>query len=92
MVKKKIEYTKQGYSYVRCNNKECYSWGGACICDNCSKVMHNNIYLIYVLNSAICENCFKEWIEDARKYEEDLQLQKQNHINYYNFYGLEVLE
>lgn len=91
MVKKKLEYIKQGYSYVRCNNKECYNWGGGCICDSCGEVMHNKIYLIYILNSAYCENCFKEWSKNAKKYDEDLKMQNAHHIDYYNMHGLEVL-
>nr|DAO96575.1 MAG TPA: envelope glycoprotein [Caudoviricetes sp.] len=27
MKKKRINYTKEGYSYLKCTEKDCYNWG-----------------------------------------------------------------
>lgn len=88
----KIEYTKQGYSYVRCTKDDCFKWGGMAICDSCNEFMQENVYLIYILNQAFCEKCFKDWQKRSKKYDSDLQLQKQNHIAWYKAHKLEFEE
>ena len=86
----KIEYTKQGYSYVLCTKDDCFKWGGANICDSCSDYMQGDVYLVYVLNMAFCEKCFKEWEKEAEKDKFDLKLQKENHIAWYKAHRLEL--
>ena len=27
MKNKTLEYTKQGYSYIKCNTEDCFNWG-----------------------------------------------------------------
>lgn len=92
MKEAKLYYTKQGYSYIKCKKEDCLDWGGFGICDFCGEEMTDEVYLIFILNSAYCEKCFKEWINRARAYEEDLAIQKQNHISYYRAYGFNIKE
>lgn len=72
----KLNYTKQGYSYVKCTKEDCLNWGGMAICDNCSELMEDEIYLIFILGRALCKKCFDEWLEHSKTYEEDLKLRK----------------
>ena len=92
MKKAKLNYTKQGYSYIKCTKEDCFNWGGAAICDNCDELMEEEIYLIFILGRALCKNCFEEWAENATRYEEDLQLQNQNHLRWYKAHGFDVYE
>jgi len=90
MNNKKINYTKQGYSYIECDKQDCFNWGGAAICDGCGNNMNDKVYLIYVLNSAYCPECFEEWKNHATKFVEDIDLQNQFDIRYYKAHGIEV--
>lgn len=92
MKKAKLNYTNNGYSYIKCTKEDCFDWGGMAICDNCGETMQEDIYLIYILHSALCKECFEDWAEYSKKYEEDLQLQKQNHLAWYKAYGFDVEE
>lgn len=85
-----LNYTDKGYSYIKCTKEDCYKWGGAAICDNCADFMEKDIYLIFVLGRALCKKCFDEWLKSAKKYEEDLILQKENHLNWYKFHVFKV--
>lgn len=69
-----IKKTKQGYMYVEVTNQDCINWGGLGICDNCGKSFDKG-YLVFVLSSCICEECFNDWINVAKGYEEDLYFQ-----------------
>lgn len=89
-MKKEIKYTNQGYSYVECTREECFSWGGACVCDDCNENIEDTVYLIFVLGRALCKKCFEEWKKQSKVYAEDLQLQNERHVNYYIAHGLEV--
>ena len=91
MKKVKLKYTKQGYSYIKCTKEDCFNWGGMAICDDCSADMEE-VYLIFVLNRALCKKCFEEWIEFSRRYDEDLLIQKQNQKYWYRAHGFEVIE
>ena len=92
MKKVKLNYIKQGYSYIKCTREDCFNWGGASICDYCGEDMKDDVYLIFILNSAYCPKCFKDWTRRSRRYEEDLYLQKQRHIEWYRMYGFDVKE
>ena len=91
MQEKKLYYTDKGYSYIKCNVSDCFRWGGCGICDSCGHYMQDDVYLIYILGQAFCPECFKEWLENSTKYEEDLDLQKKNHIKWYNAHGFVIL-
>lgn len=90
MKKAKLNYTKNGYSYIICTPEDCYNWGGAAVCDNCNKLMQKEIYLIFILGRATCKECFEEWQKESKRYEEDLYLQKQNHIAWYKAHGFDI--
>ena len=90
MKNKTLEYTKQGYSYIKCNTEDCFNWGGMAICDSCGERMEDDVYLIFILGRAYCPKCFKEWTERANRYEDDLQLQKECHERWYKYHGFKV--
>ena len=92
MQNKIIEYTKQGYSYIKCFKEDCFNWGGAAICDSCGEQMTSDVYLIYILNQAFCPKCFNEWLKHAERYEEDILLQKQNHERWYKSHGFNIVK
>lgn len=87
----KLNYTKQGYSYIKCSKEDCLNWGGMAICDNCSELMEE-VYLIFILGRALCKKCFNEWIEHSKKYIDDLKLQEENQVNWYKAHGFMVYE
>ena len=90
MKKVKLNYTKQGYSYIKCIKEDCFNWGGMAICDDCNNAILDEVYLVFVLGRAFCKNCFEEWQKESKRYEEDLYLQKQNHIAWYKAHGFDV--
>ena len=92
MKKVKLNYTKQGYSYIKCTIEDCLDWGGLAICDNCGKAIAGEVYLIFVLGRAFCSECFKEWENRANRYTEDLQLQEERQKQWYRAYGFDVEE
>ena len=92
MKKVKLNYTKQGYSYVKCQKIYCLQWGGLAICDDCCKTMQDDVYLIFVLGRAYCPECLKEWKDRAKRYTEDLQLQEERQKQWYRAYGFDVEE
>ena len=88
---KEIKYTPQGFSYVDVTIGDCLKWGGLGICDGCGKGPFRELKLIWVLHDTYCEKCFNEWLERAKKYtkediEEDLYLQKDNHLKWYQWH------
>lgn len=91
METKKLQYTDKGYSYVKCTKEDCFNWGGMAICDSCGKLMNEEVYLIYVLGQAFCTKCFKEWIKNSKRYEEDLRLQEQNQERWYQAHGFKTI-
>lgn len=91
MKSRELLYTKQGYSYIKCTEQDCYEWGGAAICDDCGKHMAGDVYLIYILARAYCPECFEDWIRHSKRYESDLKLQEQNHKRWYKAYGFKTI-
>ena len=91
MKNKELKYTDKGYSYIECTKDDCFNWGGLAICDCCGKPMFEKIYLIFILASAYCPQCFKEWLEHSKRYEDDLYLQKQNHERWYLAHGFKAI-
>ena len=90
MKKAKLDYTKQGYSYIKCTKEDCLGWGGFAICDDCNKEMEEEIYLIFISGRALCKDCFEEWKKYSKRYKEDLDLQKERHLEWYRLHGFEV--
>ena len=64
--------TKKGHIAYKCTRSEllCLIPTGLGICDWCATAPVE-LYLIPVLNSAMCPECFKSWTERATFYEED---------------------
>lgn len=87
----KLEYTKQGYSYVKCTKEECFNWGGMAICDSCREFMEEDVHLIFILGQAFCPKCFDKWINRAKRYKEDLYLQERNQERWYMAYGFKTI-
>ena len=85
----KLNYTKNGYSYIKCTKEDCFRWGGYAVCDSCGKDMED-CYLIFILAQAFCKNCFKDWLKNNKRYEEDLMIQNQNHIKWYEYHGFKI--
>ena len=52
--------------------------------------MNGEIYLVFILGRALCKKCFDEWTGHSTRYTEDLKLQKERHIQFYNAYGFDV--
>lgn len=91
MQTKKLNYTSTGYSYIKCSNTDCFKWGGAAICDRCGNYMVDDVYLIFILNSAYCTKCFNEWITKSKRYKEDIQLQNKHQERWYLNHGFKTI-
>ena len=55
-----MKTTRRGFTYLRVTDKDCISWGGYAVCDDCN-INFKEGYLVFVLNSCICKECFDEW-------------------------------
>lgn len=91
MQNKQLNYTDKGYSYVKCSNTDCFNWGGLGICDSCGRYIEDEVYLIFILNSAYCKKCFKEWENRSKRYKEDIQLQKESQERWYMYHGFKTI-
>lgn len=68
--------SKCGYVVYEATIKECISiTDGFGICDMCNK-SNNTLYLVPVLNHALCPKCFQDWNERAVFYKDDLWFEK----------------
>jgi len=79
-MKKEIKKTKQGHTYFAINYDEMVNkLRGGGICDSCSPIKKmKNGFLIPVLNSVYCEECFNKWCKDAVFYDEDIEYERQS--------------
>ncbi|MBO7615006.1 MAG: hypothetical protein J6T15_04860 [Bacilli bacterium] len=82
---KKLEETNNGYLYAKVSRLECLSWGGMGMCDFCGKDMDEG-YLVFVLHSCICPECFNTWIGRSKKYEDDLNYQDERADGWFKAY------
>ncbi len=73
---------EKGFAVYEMTGVETMEFGGYGICDSCNKSAVKG-YLIPVLNSYFCEECYKRWIERAKYYEED-RLFEMRKIGYYD--------
>lgn len=46
-------------------------YGGVGICERCNEIPAEGGYYVAVLNQYLCTKCYKDWIKDAKVYEED---------------------
>lgn len=68
--------SKCGYIVYETTPKECILiTGGFGICDMCAKT-DKKIFLVPVLNHALCIKCFETWNERAVFYKEDLPFER----------------
>lgn len=66
-----------GYIAYEVSSFETFLLGGAGICDHCNK--HAVIgYLVPILNSWLCPQCFEEWKARAIYYPEDIWVEESN--------------
>ncbi len=85
---RKVNYTKQGFSYVDVNFFEIVRWGGFGICNGCGKGPFIKMKLIYLLHDTYCDKCFKESLIGWEQFSPediayDLKIQSENHIKWY---------
>jgi hypothetical protein len=67
-----FEYTPKGHKYIKVTRTQMVGvLHGLSICDNCCKAMDHG-YLIPVLNSCYCKDCFEQWKNNTMFYEEDI--------------------
>ena len=72
--------SKCGYAAYQCTPAECVAvTNGLGVCDFCTTLpkQTNPMYIVPVLNGAMCEHCFKDWEQRAVCYDEDLEFEKQ---------------
>lgn len=75
-INKELKYLKNGISYLEATSKECFDWGGLSICDMCSKKIHTNGFLIWMIHGYVCEEC----LEKIKEYKLiDIDKQKQQY-------------
>lgn len=87
-VQERIKYIGE-MSYVEVNTHEIYSWGGICKCDYCNRDILDKGYLIFLLNSCICEKCFSDIVRryrDTKLSYDDKVMQSCIHNDYYKNY------
>lgn len=73
---------KKGFLVLKCTREEFSQIGSPCICDNCGEPIKGDVYYVAALNSGICKKCFDEWYAGAKRYTEDIPIEK-NNFNYY---------
>ena len=80
---------KKGFMVIRTENlAEILKFGGFGICDHCNQHKKTGTgYLVAVLNRWFCDECYTEWYNRAKRYEEDIPYEQRT-FNYYQ----EVLE
>ena len=66
----KVIVNPKGFKVIKTTMFECLAWDGAAICDHCNQSAHEG-YLVSVLNRWVCHECYKEWYNTAKVYQED---------------------
>lgn len=66
----KVIVNPKGFKVIKTTMFECLAWGGAAICDHCNQSAHEG-YFVSVLNHWVCPECYKEWYNTAKVYQED---------------------
>ena len=77
----KIIDNPKGFKVIETSMTECIDMGGMAVCDNCNQCSDKG-YLIAVLNSWFCPQCYNEWMEEAVRYEDDV-IYEHKTFNYY---------
>jgi hypothetical protein len=74
--------SKVGWVVYEATAEDTLKLGGLGICDNCNNYSPTG-YLVAILNSYLCPECYKKWDAGARFYPEDVPVEKQ-HIAYFD--------
>ena len=88
----RINYTKEGFSYIKVSPLENIKWGGYCVCNGCNnQILNDDMYLIFILNDVYCKECFNRWISrkttlTQEEIESDLKTQNSKHIEWYKYH------
>lgn len=68
----RVKRTQGGAAYIELNNEEIINkLHGLAICDSCNAKNMQNGYLIPILNSVYCKECFDKWASRSKLYSED---------------------
>jgi len=73
--------SKAGHVVYEATSKDTEKLGGYGVCDYCGNYAEKG-YLIAVLNSYYCPDCFKDWEKTARNYPEDRNIEKRREKYY----------
>lgn len=73
----KIIENPKGFKVIEVSFKECTSWGGFGICDDCGNAFVR-AYYVAVLNQVLCAKCYNEWYAEETYYEEDRWVEERN--------------
>lgn len=85
----KIE-NKNGFLIIETTAEETWRWGGIEICDCCGQKADKG-YLIAVLNSWYCWDCYDEWLNDAIVYPSDRSIEKRIYNRYARNFDLDTV-
>ena len=77
--------SRTGYTYSPVTINHMLNWGGFGVCDLCNNPMSHG-YLVFILNSCLCPQCFNDWIARANIYPEDLAFQEANQQQWYDYH------
>ena len=69
---------EKGFKVIKVDMVECARWGGLGICDDCNECIGLCGYYVAVLNSVLCEECYKAWYERSKRYREDKRIESRN--------------
>ena len=76
----KIIENKKGFKIIEITPKECLIWGGYGICDSCNECICEKGYYVAVLHCVMCEKCYQRWYAGAKRYAEDIPIEKMNFL------------
>ena len=73
----KVLKSDKGFKLIEMSATEVIDFGGMGICDSCGNAARKGVY-VAVLNSWMCDICFKEWHARAVNYASDREVEKAN--------------
>ena len=85
-----MQTTSRGFTYLPVSDQDCFSWGGFAICDYCNAPVASG-YLVLVLNSCVCSECFADWLKRQKRYKkadvkQDLAYQEAYQDDWYGYH------
>lgn len=75
------EQNDKGFLVLRMDQDDCRMAGFGLMCDQCMEDMtpDSKFYYIAVLNMLFCEECYRDWYEQADRYEEDIPYEERRY-------------